>query len=78
MKRAARDFTSEAGGEKMEVESVKGKIYVFGGFHEKNIRALRRVDVYDPATDRWVRKVDMPKPITHRGAADLLAALTGE
>ncbi len=45
---------------------VAGKIYVFGGFHERRLLALSRVDVYDPATNSWSRRADMPEPTTHR------------
>ncbi|MGH7593420.1 MAG: Kelch repeat-containing protein [Gemmatimonadales bacterium] len=45
---------------------IEGKIYVFGGFHERSIRALARVDVYDPAANAWMRRADMPEVATHR------------
>jgi N-acetylneuraminic acid mutarotase len=47
---------------------VNGKIYLFGGFTE-DLDASSRVDVYDPASDSWTRKKDMPSPLTHLNAA---------
>ncbi|WP_217921335.1 kelch repeat-containing protein [Miltoncostaea oceani] len=46
-----------------------GRLFVFGGFVDINVRATTRSDVYDPAGDRWSRVADMPEPITHAGAA---------
>src|SRR5262249_35467096 len=37
--------------------AVRGKIYVIGGYSGSG---LARVDEYDPATNRWTRKTDMP------------------
>ena len=52
--------------------SIKGKIYVAGGWtHE---RLSRRLYVYDPRTDSWTRKADMPFTIDrsagHQGMID--------
>ena len=48
---------------------VHGKIYVIGGsVHDKKLGrdvATSLVEVYDPATDRWEKRADMP---TERGA----------
>ena len=46
---------------------VNGVIYVFGGFRAKdnkiaNTKFPVRVDAYDPETDTWIRKQDMPVP----------------
>lgn len=38
--------------------SIKGKIYVAGGWN--NDRISRRLYVYDPTADTWTRKADMP------------------
>ena len=46
---------------------VKGDFYLFGGFTE-DLNASNRVDVYDPATDTWNRKKDMPVGVTHLNA----------
>jgi N-acetylneuraminic acid mutarotase len=48
--------------------SIGGKLYVVGGY-DKNIFAMTRSDVYDPATDRWSPIAPMPQPITHAGVA---------
>ena len=48
--------------------SIGGKLYVFGGY-DKNILAMSRSDVYDPATNRWSPIAPMPQPITHAGVA---------
>jgi N-acetylneuraminic acid mutarotase len=41
---------------------VSGKIYAIGGWYisETQEVALTRVDEYDPTTDTWTRKADMP------------------
>jgi N-acetylneuraminic acid mutarotase len=43
---------------------VSGKIYVIGGWYisETEGIALTRVDEYDPTTNTWTRKADMPTP----------------
>ncbi|MCS7032793.1 MAG: hypothetical protein NZ561_02230, partial [Phycisphaerae bacterium] len=47
-------------------QAVKnGLLYVFGGFYNSGWDATRRVDVYDPAADRWTRLPDMPTLVTH-------------
>jgi N-acetylneuraminic acid mutarotase len=43
---------------------VDGKLYLFGGFTE-DLDASNRVDVYDPVSDSWTRKQDMPTRLTH-------------
>ena len=48
--------------------SIGGKLYVFGGY-DKNILAMSRSDVYDPATDRWSPLSPMPRAVTHAGVA---------
>jgi N-acetylneuraminic acid mutarotase len=47
---------------------ANGKIYVLGGFYDHPLRALGRVDVYDPGTDAWTQRRDMPEATTHRNA----------
>ena len=46
------------------VETFDGKIYVFGGAgDEASIWADRAtVEVYDPSTDSWEKRRDMPRP----------------
>jgi N-acetylneuraminic acid mutarotase len=47
---------------------VNGKLYLFGGFTE-DLDAANQVDVYDPASDSWTRKKDMPMRLTHLNPA---------
>ena len=47
---------------------VSGKLYLFGGFTEE-LQASTEVDVYDPATDQWSRKQEMPSGLTHLNPA---------
>jgi N-acetylneuraminic acid mutarotase len=47
---------------------IDGKLYLFGGFTEE-LAASNRVDVYDPATDSWTHKKDMPTQLTHLNPA---------
>jgi N-acetylneuraminic acid mutarotase len=51
---------------------VDGDIYVFGGFYDPDLHASKRVDVYDPESDTWTRRADMPIAVTH-----LIPALDG-
>jgi N-acetylneuraminic acid mutarotase len=53
--------------------SVGGRLYVFGGFDSDELTVSRRVDVYDPAADRWSRAADLPLEVTH-----VMAAVDGE
>jgi N-acetylneuraminic acid mutarotase len=43
---------------------IDGKLYLFGGFTD-TLDASNRLDVYDPASDSWTRKGDMPTRLTH-------------
>jgi N-acetylneuraminic acid mutarotase len=47
---------------------VDGKLYLFGGFLS-NLDTSSQVDVYDPATDKWSRKKNMPTRPTHANPA---------
>jgi N-acetylneuraminic acid mutarotase len=44
---------------------VDGNIYVIGGSHAStpDRNHVRTVEVYDPATDTWTQKGEMPRPI---------------
>jgi len=55
---------------RLEAPSVVlgGRVLVFGGF-EKGLKALTRVDAYDPSTDAWSSLADLPTPVTHAGFA---------
>lgn len=44
---------------------VDGRLLVFGGFDSPRLTVTARVDEYDPATDRWTRRADMPSLVTH-------------
>ncbi len=48
---------------------VDGKIYVLGGYSAIQGEVLADVELYDPATDSWVKKSDMPFRLTMFGAA---------
>jgi N-acetylneuraminic acid mutarotase len=48
---------------------VDGKLYVFGGLTGLDFKATQRVDVYDPAANKWTTKNDMPEAFTHAGVA---------
>ena len=49
--------------------AVGGKFYVFGGYHDFNIRATADAHVYDPKTNAWSSLPDMPQAVTHAGVA---------
>lgn len=59
--------------------TIKGKIYVAGGLGPPVIRGelqpTRSLFVYDPATDTWSRKADLPVPTYVSLQADLLGRL---
>jgi len=50
-------------------EGVNGKLYVFGGYTDTTYLPSTRVYCYDPATNSWSRKSDMPVGTTHTGTA---------
>ncbi|MDQ1316732.1 MAG: polymerase sigma factor [Candidatus Poribacteria bacterium] len=41
---------------------VNGKIYAIGGTRDFEVTSLSTVEEYDPKTDKWVKKADMPTP----------------
>jgi N-acetylneuraminic acid mutarotase len=45
-----------------------GRIVAVGGFLASGANS-RRVDAYDPATDRWIRLPDLPVSVDHAAAA---------
>lgn len=47
---------------------IDGKMYLFGGFTD-DLNASNHLDVYDPASDSWTRKKDMPISLTHLNPA---------
>ena len=44
-------------------------LYVFGGFKNSAIETTPSVDVYDPASDTWSTRADLPTLVTHAGLA---------
>ncbi len=51
---------------------VGGKLYLFSGYSypTNSYNPIRRIDVYEPATQTWTRLADMPKGFTHAGVAN--------
>ncbi len=47
---------------------IGGRLYLFSGFHTADIKASRKVQVYDPATARWSERAPMPFALTHANA----------
>lgn len=48
---------------------VGNKLYVFGGWIGSHFTASKKVMVYDPATNDWATRKDMPAPETHAAFA---------
>lgn len=46
---------------------IDGSIYTFGGFFNQQIQATASVAAYDPLTDTWSAKADLPAATTHIG-----------
>lgn len=53
-----------------------GKFYVFGG-QQLGWKSLGMVFEYDPASDRWTKKKDMPLPAHHTALAELDGKIYG-
>ena len=53
----------------MGVSAVKGKIYAIGGLPAPEAGALSTVQEYDPVTNTWAKKADMPTPRSSLSAA---------
>src|SRR5215470_19200477 len=49
--------------------AVQGKLLVMGGFISSSLDVTPRVDVFDPETNTWAQRQDLPGPETHVGAA---------
>ena len=49
--------------------AYQNKLYVMGGWADGDFNTTTRVDVYDPAKDKWTRLHDMQAPETHAGVA---------
>ncbi|HEY8746515.1 MAG TPA: carbohydrate-binding protein [Tepidisphaeraceae bacterium] len=50
-------------------EGVNGKLYAFGGYTDTSYLPTTRVYCYDPVTNSWSHKTDMPVGTTHTGTA---------
>jgi hypothetical protein len=48
---------------------LDGKLTVMGGFISSSFAVTSRVDTYDPVTDSWGRRADLPGAQTHVGIA---------
>lgn len=48
---------------------VNGKLYVFGGFIDRRLRADGRSDFFDPNTGNWAQISSLPAVVTHAGVA---------
>ena len=50
--------------------ALDGRVYAFGGqrLDDEVSGNQREVDVYDPASDRWQRAADLPRPLGHISA----------
>ncbi len=48
---------------------LDGKLAVMGGFTSSSFAVTSRVDTYDPVTDSWGRRADLPGAQTHVGIA---------
>jgi N-acetylneuraminic acid mutarotase len=49
--------------------AVGDKLYLFGGFFNEAVQATRSVFAYDPATNTWSPRAEMPVAVTHAGVA---------
>jgi N-acetylneuraminic acid mutarotase len=51
---------------------LNGLLYTFGGYRDSAYHVTKRVDAYNPATNTWTRKADLPAGLaeTHIGVAD--------
>ena len=49
--------------------AANGRLYVFGGYHNKEIEASRRAYAFDPEQQRWYNLAPLPEAITHAGQA---------
>ena len=49
--------------------AANGRLYVFGGYHNKQIQASADSFAFDPATGRWFSLAPLPERVTHAGQA---------
>jgi N-acetylneuraminic acid mutarotase len=52
-----------------QAAAVADKLYVFGGFHNGTVQATPAVYAYDPVTNVWTPRANMPVAVTHAGVA---------
>ena len=50
---------------------VDGKLWVMGGFLSSMLDVSKRIDIYDPSTDRWQLGPELPGAETHAGVVSL-------
>ena len=50
-----------------QTAAVNGKMYVFGGYVDRQLHATTEVDSYTPATDAWAHLAALPYAVTHAG-----------
>jgi hypothetical protein len=50
-------------------EGVNGKLYVFGGYTDTTYLPSNHVYCYDPVSNTWTQKANMPVGTTHTGTA---------
>jgi hypothetical protein len=48
---------------------VGGKLYAFGGYTDNTFTPTARVDAYDPSTNTWQQRANLPVAATHMGVA---------
>lgn len=58
------------GAEEVDGIAAGGKLYVFGGLG-LDWKAMEMVMEYDPRTDRWTRKRDIPHALHHVALAEV-------
>jgi len=52
--------------------AADGKLYLFGGYSDiarRRFKPTTQVDVYDPETDTWAQRSELPEGISHAGVA---------
>jgi hypothetical protein len=59
-----------------QAAAVADKLYVFGGFHNGAVQATAAVQVYDPASNLWAQRANMPVAITHAASQSSGASCT--
>lgn len=50
---------------------VDGELWVMGGFLSTSLDVTKRIDIYDPSTDRWRPGPQLPGAETHSGVVSL-------